>query len=399
MALARFVLALVLVLASGLAHADEHAGPPSRIDQAVRFAELVREGDRARAAGRTSAAVHAYSEALRIRDDPAIVGRLGLVAFEGGATGEAVSYLLRAIIDGHDVPHAERRKIVDAYERARPQVCRVDIALSHLGADVLIDGELEREASTAGEFYVFTSPGRHEVRASLAGFRDAIETIEAPKGGRVRVSLVLTPLPAPSSPPAPELPAASRPASSAPSPSSAPSSKPPPAPSSPKSAPSSKPRRWSPAFGATAIYGAVSPLPAFGFVASSEWPFGEVFSARLDIRGAKSARELEGSAIRGVIFGAWPALCATGGRFSGCLLGTTGVIEQSRGTVSIWRPYLGFGAGGQGRLVSIGPAEIRLAVDAAILLDDYPIRHGGDELWTGPQLLTNLSALVVFPRH
>ncbi|MDI1435386.1 tetratricopeptide repeat protein [Polyangium sorediatum] len=396
MTLARFVFVLVLVLVGGVSRADEPPGPPSRIDQAARFAELVREGDRARAAGRTSAAVQAYSEALRIRDDPAIVGRLGLVALEGGATAEAVSYLLRAIIDGHDVPPAERRRIQDAYERARPQVCRVDVALSHLGADVLIDGELERASSTAGEFYVFTSPGRHEVRATLGGFHDAIETIDAPKGGRVRVSLVLTPLPPPSPPPAPEAPATSKPASPAPSsPCPAPNSKPP-APS----APNSKPRRWSPAFGATSIYGALAPLPTFGFVASSEWPFGEVFSARLDIRVAKSARDVEGAAIRGVILGAWPALCATAGRFSGCLLGTAGAIEQSWDDVSLWRPFLGFGAGGTGRLISIGPAELRLSVDAAILLDNYPILlAGGVKLWTGPPLLGSLSALVVFPGH
>ncbi|TKD09159.1 tetratricopeptide repeat protein [Polyangium fumosum] len=391
MTLARFVFVLVLVLVGGVSRADEPPGPPSRIDQAARFAELVREGDRARAAGRTSAAVQAYSEALRIRDDPAIVGRLGLVALEGGATAEAVSYLLRAIIDGHDVPPAERRRIQDAYERARPQVCRVDVALSHLGADVLIDGELERASSTAGEFYVFTSPGRHEVRATLGGFQDAIETIDAPKGGRVRVSLVLTPLPAPSPPPAPEAPATSKPASPAPSsPCPAPSSKPP--------APRSPARRWSPSFGATVLYGPVSPLPSFGVVASSDWPLGEVFSWRLDLRGAFSPRD-EGNAVRGALIGAWPGACGTVRWFSGCLLAAGGALHRSRITprtpaFSEWHRFLGFGAGAMAA-IPLGPLNVRILLDAVVLIDDYPLVAGGGPAgWSGNQIMAGLSIMA-----
>ncbi|HVK70420.1 MAG TPA: hypothetical protein VM694_38470, partial [Polyangium sp.] len=203
--LVRLVLVLVLVHVAGLARADDAPGTSTRLDQAAHFAELVRKGDQARAAGKLSAAVGAYSEALRIREDARLRGRLGLIALEGGATAEAVGLLLLAVVDGHDMPPGERKEIVEAFLRTRPLVCRLDINVSHLGAEVRIDGELQPASLKRNDFYAFVMPGRHDVRASLPGYRDAVKTIEAPKGGRERVPLELVPNPppAPSSPSSP----------------------------------------------------------------------------------------------------------------------------------------------------------------------------------------------------
>ncbi|MDI3290469.1 tetratricopeptide repeat protein [Polyangium sp. 15x6] len=372
------MLVLVLVLVANLARAADAPSTPGRVDEAARFAELVRAGDKARAAGKLSEAVSAYSAALQIRRDARIRGRLGLVALEAGATAEAVGFLLDAIMDGHGAPPAEQRQIHEAYLRARPLVCRLDITVSHLGAEVRIDGELEPGARTKNDFFVFVEPGKHEVRASLPGFADAIVNVEAPKGERAPVALNLTPLPAPSSPPAPEPPAASRPASSARS-----------------STPGSKPRRWTPFVGTTVIYSAVSPLPAFGAVAFSEWPVGEVFSWRLDVRGAFSPRD-ESVSVRGALVGAWPGFCGTARWFSGCLLAVGGAINRSRiiPAVSEWQRFLGFGAGAMAA-VPLGPLNVRILLDAVVLVDNYPLVVGGGPAgWSDNQIMAGLSVMA-----
>lgn len=398
--LARLVLVLVLVLVAGLARADDAPGASVRLNQAARFAELVRKGDQARGAGKLSEAVSSYSAALQIRRDARVRGRLGLVALEAGATAEAVGFLLDAIMDGHDAPPAEQRRIHEAYLRARPLVCRLDITISHLGAEVRINGELEPGARTKNDFFVFVEPGTHEVRASLPGFKDAVRTIDAPKGGRESVPLELVPNPPPA-PSSPSSPAAAPspppfPAPSMPSSAAAQSSPTSSAPSMPPSSPSSTPRRWTPAFGATMLYGALSPLPAFGLVASLEWPIREVISWRIDLRGALSPRGIEGAAIRGALVGAWPGLCGTVRGFSGCLLASAGALNRSMlsPAFSQWLPFVGFGAGGMAA-TSVGPVDLRVSLDAVVLVNSYSIKvgvaRGERTLWDSHPLLAGLS--------
>ncbi|MDI1428795.1 hypothetical protein [Polyangium sorediatum] len=392
-------LVLVLLLVPRLARADD--GPsssPSTSSAAVRaarFAELSRKGDKARAAGRLSEAVEAYSDALQIRDDARIRGRLGLIALEGGAIAEAVQHLFLAFIDGHDIPPSERRQIVAAFERARPQVCRLDITVSHLGAEVWIDGELEPASIGRNDFYVFVKPGRHEIRARLSGFKDAVQTVDASKGGRETVPLlVLEPIPPPSSsssapPSAPAMPAAAIPPSTTPSKSPNPRS------------PSPPPRRWTPFVGTTVVYSALSPLPAMGLVASSEWPAGEVVSWRLDVRGAFSPRD-ESTAVSGALIGVWPGVCGTVRWFSGCLLASGGALHRSRVAprtppFSEWYRFGGFGAGGIAT-VPLGPLKLRIALDAVVLMDAYPLGIGGlrgeRTSWSSSQIMAGLSVMA-----
>ncbi|MDI1484639.1 tetratricopeptide repeat protein [Polyangium sp. y55x31] len=368
--------------------------------------ELSRKGDKARAAGRLSEAVEAYSDALQIRDDARIRGRLGLIALEGGAIAEAVQHLFLAFIDGHDIPPSERRQIVAAFERARPQVCRLDITVSHLGAEVWIDGDFEPASIGRNDFYVFVKPGRHEIRARLSGFKDAVQTVDAPKGGRETVPLLeLQPIPPPSSPPT---------SASSPTPSS--STAPPSAPAmraaaipqsaTPSRSPNSRsqvspPRRWTPFVGTTVLYSALSPLPAMGLVASSEWPVGEVVSWRLDVRGAFSPRD-KSTAVSGALIGVWPGVCGTVRWFSGCLLASGGALNRSRVTprtppFSEWYRFGGLGAGGIAAM-PLGPLKLRIALDAVVLMDAYPLNIGGIRgartAWSSSQIMAGLSVMA-----
>lgn len=394
----RFVallLGLCALVFPRIATADE---PPT-------FDQLVQQGDRARFAGNTSDAINAYRQALKVRNDPRIVGRIGLVALDGGATAESMSYLLRAIIDSGSIPLPELQRIQFAFIRTRPLVTRVDIDVSHLGADVFIDGEPERIGTTAGEFYVFTLPGKHEVKATLAGHNDATVSIDAPKGGTIRVKLVLTPLAVPLNETRDETPPATtcepcKQIANSTNESIKPTT--PPAHTTPNQrADKFKPGQWVPGIGFTAQYGAVSPYPAAGFILSSHWKLDPFVSFGFDFRAAFSPREIEGYAIRGSAFTFLPNVCATREWFTGCLAVHTGIFWHSSlaPNVSIVRPSAGGGASFAAKIGRYKSAQFHVKLNGELLLDEYPIRFGvpyAKELWTGPQFLTGLSIMTVW---
>ena len=368
------------------------------------FAALVQQGDRARFVGRNSDAVIAYRNALKIRNEPRIAGRLGLVALRGGATAKSMSYLLRALLDSSQVPRPELEHIQFAFNSTRPLVTRVDIDVSHLGADVFIDGQPERLGTTAGEFYVFTLPGTHDVRATLVGHADAVAEIDAPKGGTIRVKLVLTPFPAnetehdstPNETTTPNEPcpvcAAPEPVPSSPEPT-------PPARSTPNQTASNKIPNWSLALGPTAVFGGVAPFPALGVTVSIDKHLGSFYSVRLDLRYAMSPRDIEGYAIRGSSFGVIPSICVNKSIFSGCLLSQLGAVVHSGNLptpFSLWRPTVGFGASASVNVMNANRFSLRPSVDVAILTDSLPINYGNSTtrqatLWTGYPFLLGVS--------
>lgn len=395
-----FALLFVAVVVTGIVRAEV-----APVDEPM-FDELVREGDLARFAGRNSDAVRAYARALKLRNDPRIEGRLGLVALAGGAPAQAAPHLLRAITDGSAIPPAELQQIEFAFNRARPLVSRIGVKISHVGAHVTIDGKTESMGSSAANFYVFREPGRHEFRATLEGFEDAVVAIDTKKGDTVEVSLVLTPLP---SVPLHETPAEPAPVITCEPQETKAESTPSEAP--PKPAPSAKEAedaednrvrgQWVPGIGGTVLYGAVSPYPAAGFVLSSHWKLDSVFLFGFDFRMAISPREIEGYAIRGTTFTLLPTVCATREWFTGCLAVHTGLMSHSSlaPRVSIVRPSVGGGANFGARFARYKSVDFHAKLYGELLLDEYPIRFGGglaDVLWTGPQFLTGVSIMAVW---
>jgi hypothetical protein len=179
-----------LLVCPGIVIADD-------VEKDRAYAQFVREGDRARLVGRTPDALAAYNKALAMREEPGLLGRLGLAYLDGRQPVKAASFLFRALIDISDVPTGERWAIKDAYDRARSAVSRIKIDISQLGANVLVDGKPERSKTDANSFYFFITPGHHEFRATLAGYEDAVATIDVHKGETVPISLVLKAIPQP----------------------------------------------------------------------------------------------------------------------------------------------------------------------------------------------------------
>ncbi|TKC89013.1 hypothetical protein [Polyangium fumosum] len=160
----------------------------------IRFAEYASRGDRARAAGKIGDAVIAYSDALAIRSDPLIAGRLGMLLVKMGRHAQAADLLHTAVNRDWSASPTERKAFTTAYGIARDAVCMVDVQVSHAPETTTIDGKPWNRARM-NAFFVFLSPGEHEIRATLTGYRDGRAVFTACKGGSMDVPVTLTPLP------------------------------------------------------------------------------------------------------------------------------------------------------------------------------------------------------------
>jgi len=163
------------------------------------FAAHVQAGDRARAQGRWTEAVLAYVEALKLKDDPAVYGRLGLVLARLGENRRAANMLVRAVEDQAVLTPAERAEVSKAWEIVRARVCRLTITVNQMGADLFVDDVLVDEASPGG-IVLFVDPGEHVVTARLKGFHEASANVVAEKAGVATAALELRPLEPPAAP-------------------------------------------------------------------------------------------------------------------------------------------------------------------------------------------------------
>jgi len=384
-------LGVVLLVLAGVALAAPARGQMGGSSGATAgdFEALVKAGDRARAQGRISDAITAYDEALKIRPDPLVQGRFGLLVLEAGNAPRAAHLLLRAIEEGAGATSDEAAAFDRAYRAARKQVCRLDVETNVVGASIWVDGRKVAER-TASDFWAFVRPGPHEVRASLEGHEDDVQRVELPAGGSERIALFLRPI---------EVSAAAPGASSgtAPrgqrAPEAAHEGAMPPGPAA--SAAEVKRPLWAAGFGAGGMYGSFAPLPGLGFVGWIGRRWGRLYSVELDVRAAWSPYGIAGHPVRGVSVAALPALCAHKADFSLCAeahLG--GIIHQwaSRhfeGSAGRFR--FGLGAKGNWRIPLSGPIAVRVAGDLVLLTDDTPVELGGLVVWRGHPLLVGLS--------
>ncbi|MDI1450781.1 hypothetical protein [Polyangium sp. 6x1] len=198
------VIAAILVL---VAPALAEEAPQPSVDEAVqaaRFTALVAKADRERAAGKLPEAAMAYAEAFKIKEDPIVGGRLGALLVELRNPLQAADLLLDAIERGRgpEVSPEERHAWLTAYDVAISQVCRVEVTVSEPHSHVTLDGVPKNREGHTG-FILFVPPGEHELRAALKGFEDAVIDFKAIKGGTLRYTLALRPLPsfAPIDPP------------------------------------------------------------------------------------------------------------------------------------------------------------------------------------------------------
>ncbi|MDC0746146.1 PEGA domain-containing protein [Polyangium mundeleinium] len=187
----------ILLLASPAARAQSLPSATDESPEADRdleFQAFAQLGDHERVAGRLREAARAYRQALNVRSDPLVAGRLGLVLVEGGRPEDATELLLYAL---HQAPattpaeRAERRRFFEAHEVARAHGSWVEVIVSHAGARVTVDG-VDRNAVGRSAFWTFVAGGEHEIRATLDGFEEAVVTFTAVKGKDMKVSVPLT---------------------------------------------------------------------------------------------------------------------------------------------------------------------------------------------------------------
>lgn len=157
------------------------------------FDTLVKRGDQARISRDYLSAVKAYRDAIALREDTLIEGRLGLLLFEMRAFDVAAQHLQHAMErPSKAVSDAEYAKFSNAFRAAQKEVCRLDIAIDHLGARFELDGDLLQQGK--GEFWFFVMPGKHNLRVILDGFEDEIQELDAPKGEQEFLKFILRPI-------------------------------------------------------------------------------------------------------------------------------------------------------------------------------------------------------------
>ncbi len=188
---------------AGAAFADE-LPPVARAHNVIEpdklFSSLVAKGDKDRAAGRLVEAAETYVQALAIERDPIIVGRLGvlLVGFE--RYEEAVELLSDALQRATLASESERQEFFQAFNKAFLVGGWVRVAVSHPGAQIVIDGVAKNPSGYTG-FLTFLRAGGHELHATLEGYEDVKLTFETEKAKEKQVKVEFVAVPAKHIPP------------------------------------------------------------------------------------------------------------------------------------------------------------------------------------------------------
>ncbi|TKC97987.1 hypothetical protein [Polyangium fumosum] len=297
------------------------------------FAAHVAKGDRERAQGRLYDAAAAYAEALAIRHDSVVAGRLGvLMAHDRPA--HAAELLLDAIKHANTTP-AERKTFSDAYEVVRTKGAWVDVIISHAGARTTLDGKPRNESGFSA-FAMFVLTGEHEVRASLPGYVDDARTFRVVPKEDMRIELTLKPVADFDS--QPRILTREHRSSSVETPNElgheSASDEPtytkqedPFGYEDPKPAEKPAETRWSIGGGPVVVLGVASWMPAVGVVAGGSWRSNEYVSLGLEGRAAWLTTGVGGEPISAMTAGGIASACGHYRWAFGCVLGHLGVIR------------------------------------------------------------------------
>ncbi|WP_156338589.1 PEGA domain-containing protein [Chondromyces crocatus] len=171
------------------------SGPPARRSASVEV--LLQRGAKARDAGRWAEAVEAFGAAWKQVPSPErrseIAGELGVCEVVLGRYRDAAEHLHVALEGSGELTPVERRRFELAQVRAEREVATVAISSSPITAEVFVDGR--SLGAPRPTYLVFLDPGRHALRASLPGHRDALATVTARAGATLDLGLALRPLP------------------------------------------------------------------------------------------------------------------------------------------------------------------------------------------------------------
>jgi hypothetical protein len=116
-----------------------------------------------------------------------------------GRYRDAAEHLLVSLEDPAALPKEQRWRFAEAQDRAEREVTTVAIGANPTTAEVWVDG---RSLGAPRDTYVvYLDPGPHTFRAQLAGYDDAVSTLDAKPGAALQVSLPLREHPPPPSAP------------------------------------------------------------------------------------------------------------------------------------------------------------------------------------------------------
>lgn len=187
-------------LTTGPVHAFKPpSGPANAPTSSV---DHVRAGDRARLAGRWPDAAAAYRAALAAAETAGlpeekhapILGELGSCEEALGPHRDAAEHLDKALEHLSAISREQRWRFEQAQKKAESQVGILHISVDPPDAEVLVDGK--SLGASQPSYQVFVEPGRHTIRARLAGHADAVSATDAPKGRSSGVWLRLSKAPA-----------------------------------------------------------------------------------------------------------------------------------------------------------------------------------------------------------
>lgn len=369
-----------------------------------RFKARVAAGDRALEARRLNEAADRYTEALTIKHDPRLSGRLGLVLsmfLPDPQTDLTMAFALQvAVSEAAGISSAERRQFFEAYERVRKRVCRVDILVNDVDAMVSIG--VDRRVRSEGAFWTFISPGKTDISATLTGRKDLKQTAECVGGKSILLQFEF-PEPDESQPRVITIEKepkerrvivreVARAAHAA---------------REPLPLKVEAPPRFNGGIGPVMVFGA-APSPSLGFsltgqyrrkalsaiaIAKGAWSLGDVNERPIDVFSA--------SAIVGP--------CAQWQWFDGCAIGGAMFFEQRMKPSSPYLlesdsniiPVIGLGIGATYAINA--KLSARVFADAAALTRDLVIRvspHEGDpmQVWQTQRFIFSVSASLMFGR-
>ncbi|MDI1434874.1 hypothetical protein QHF89_35560 [Polyangium sorediatum] len=361
-----------------------------------RFKSRVAVGDRALEAGRLNEAADAYSEALSMKHDPRLSGRLGLVLsmfLPDPRTDLEMAFALQvAVSEAAGISSAERRQFFEAYERVRRRVCRLDVMTSDVDAMISIGSD--KRVRSEGAFWTFISPGETKVTATLSGREDLKQTAEC-VGGKSMLLQFEFPEPAQAQPQVITIEKEPKERRVVVRENGA----------HEKVDPASAPRGrglFSAEGGATLVVGAL-PSPAMG-ASLAGWYRREAFSVMAGVRGVWSVGPVEARPIDAFLFSGLGGPCVSWKWLDTCVLASLNVIQYEMADTSLYLPdresevIPGVGIGVGARYKIAGPFSVRLFGDVSSMLRQTSISirtsDSATPVWSGGRFMASAGVTI-----
>jgi hypothetical protein len=187
----------VTVCAPALAAPPEPA-PAKTADEAD---VLFRKGNAAYDAGKPAEALPLYLAAWKLKQTHDIAGNMAQVELVLGKKRDAAEHIAFALAHFPPTGTAQdrREKMRKALDDLRHDIASLRVSVSLPGAEVTLDDKPIGRSPIDEELFV--DPGRHAVRASLGGYADASEQVDAAKGSAQVVTVTLKAAAPPPPPP------------------------------------------------------------------------------------------------------------------------------------------------------------------------------------------------------